>query len=144
VINSQDATRRFQITLPFLFTSGAYEEPLSDINLTNLTSSGTNYLYLGVAAEASVKDVNLKSLYSITRGVSYDFSGRSVSNAGDVNGDGYDDLIIGAPYLSTCFVLFGTKHGFVNMTQGFTILGAKAVDMTGWSVSGAGSFCTSC
>jgi hypothetical protein len=57
---------------------------------------------------------------------------------GDVNGDGYDDLIIGVPYAARCYVLFGTNQGFVNMTQGFTILGAGSSDMTGWSVSGAG------
>ncbi len=47
-------------------------------------------------------------------------------------------MIIGAPYASICYVLFGTENGFVNMTSGFTILGAGLSDMTGWSVSGAG------
>ncbi len=58
--------------------------------------------------------------------------------SGDVNGDGYDDLIIGVPFASVVYVLFGTSLGFVNVTQGFTILGAGLGDMTGWSVSGAG------
>jgi hypothetical protein len=65
-----------------------------------------------------------------------------VSNAGDVNGDGYDDLIIGVPYAARCYVLFGTVQGFANMTTGFTILGVSG-DLTGWSASKAGDclFC---
>jgi hypothetical protein len=60
------------------------------------------------------------------------------SFSGDVNGDGYDDLIIGVPYAARCYVMFGTEHGFVNMTEGFTIFGAQPSDLAGWSVSGAG------
>jgi hypothetical protein len=80
----------------------------------------------------------VKDLPVQTQAMSYDFSGRSVSNAGDMNGDGYDDLIIGVPYASRCYVMFGTELGFMNMTEGFTIFGAQSSDLTGWSVSGAG------
>ena len=61
-----------------------------------------------------------------------------MSNVGDINRDGYDDLIIGVPYASVVYVLFGTPRGFVNMTEGFTIFGVQSNDQTGWSVSGAG------
>ena len=49
----------------------------------------------------------------------YDYSGISVAGAGDVNGDGIDDLIIGAPRRSRrqyrageSYVVFGTAAGF--------------------------------
>jgi hypothetical protein len=64
-----------------------------------------------------------------------------VSNAGDVNGDEYDDLIIGVPYASRCYVIFGTEHGFRNMTNGVTIVGETSMDQTGWAVSRAGKVC---
>ena len=81
----------------------------------------------------------------------YDFSGVSVSGAGDVNGDGIDDLIIGAPRADpngrdragASYVVFGTDQGFPAIIDLATdadliIQGAAADDDSGCSVSGAG------
>ena len=52
-------------------------------------------------------------------GTAYDFSGNSVSNAGDVNGDGFGDLIVGAygadpngDFSGASYVVFGKAAGF--------------------------------
>ena len=80
----------------------------------------------------------------------YDFSGHSVSGAGDVNGDGIDDLIIGALVptrtavpAGASYVVFGTDQGFpatidLASDADLTIQGAAAVDSFRLSVSGAG------
>ena len=86
--------------------------------------------------------------------INLDRSGRSVSSAGDVNGDGIDDLIIGAPNANSgghedageSYVVFGKQTGFdpsfnlANLSEadGFVINGANEGDLSGFSVSGAG------
>jgi Ca2+-binding RTX toxin-like protein len=80
-----------------------------------------------------------------------DYTGLSVSSAGDVNGDGIDDLIIGAPdagsqYDGAAYILFGSTNGFsasvdlqnLNAEQGFWVFGSQSGDSTGLSVSAAG------
>jgi hypothetical protein len=51
-------------------------------------------------------DLNGSNGFAINGIAAYDLSGYSVSSAGDVNGDGFDDLIIGArvptPTASLC------------------------------------------
>jgi FG-GAP repeat len=47
-------------------------------------------------------NIDLSSLngsngFKLSGAAAADFSGRSVASAGDVNGDGFSDLIIGAP-----------------------------------------------
>ncbi len=52
---------------------------------------GRGYLFYGGSAMDNVADVNMTAEHS------GDEFGYSVSSAGDLNGDGYDDVIIGAP-----------------------------------------------
>jgi len=80
--------------------------------------------------------------------------GRSVRSAGDVNNDGIDDLIVGAPEANptgrkdagVSHVIFGDTDGFdaaVDVTDldgsnGFSLNGAKKYDKAGYRVDGAG------
>ena len=75
-----------------------------------------------------------------------DRSGRSVSNAGDVNGDGVDDIIIGAygadpngiNAAGESYVVFGSNSGFsasfdlsdLDGSNGFVLNGIDAVSYT--------------
>ncbi len=72
------------------------------------------------------------------------FYGASVASAGDVNGDGYDDVIVGAPYYANgqnmegrAYVYHGSATG-VKMMPAWTfesnIIGCEI----GWSVASAG------
>ncbi len=88
-----------------------------------------------------------------------DSAGTSVSSAGDINGDGYDDLIVGGPSndaggadAGAAYVIFGSASGFgtavggrqvidltkLTATQGFIIQGDAAGDAAGQAVSAAG------
>lgn len=81
-----------------------------------------------------------------------DDTGESVDSAGDVNGDGFDDLIIGAPhnfddfYAGASFVVFGKASGFsatlslssLDGTNGFRVNGVTGGDGAGQEVGSAG------
>jgi len=72
-----------------------------------------------------------------------DYAGGSVSTAGDINGDGLDDLVVGAAGGNKSYVIFGSTTGFSDLasldgTNGFRIDGLVANDYVGSSVSSAG------
>jgi Ca2+-binding RTX toxin-like protein len=81
--------------------------------------------------------------------------GSRVSNAGDINGDGLDDIILGVPNshsshgdTGAAYVIFGRSDYLapVRLEEiaegqgGFRIIGARNLDFAGASVSSAGDF----
>src|SRR4029079_16955751 len=76
-----------------------------------------------------------------------DWAGRSVSAAGDVNGDGYDDLIVGAPEGSDggdqageAYIIFGSDFGAIESTLQTGSSGADILigNRAGVTLSGGG------
>ena len=125
-------------------------------------SSGETYIvYGGASAPGTEGELDLSSLngtngFTLTGIDVVDYSGRSVSSAGDVNGDGYDDLIIGAwgadpggnSRAGETYIVYGGASapgtdgvldlGALDGTNGFTLTGVYAGDYSGRSVSSAG------
>ena len=67
--------------------------------------------------------------------------GYSVSTAGDINGDGYDEVIIGAPYYNDtgrAYVYQGSESGLIAEIYWWTQSDTESADY-GWSVSDAGN-----
>ncbi len=118
---------------------------------------GESYIVFGKASGFSAT-MNLSSLngsngFRLDGETAPDLSGESVSNAGDVNGDGFDDLIVGAGSADSngvnsgsSYVVFGKASGFsaamdlstLNGSNGFRLDGEAASDYSGRSVSTAG------
>ena len=119
--------------------------------------SGATYVVFGrntgFGANFNLSTLDGTNGFKISGAAAYDQSGRSVASAGDVNGDGIDDLIIGAntadpngPDTGASYVVFGRTTGFaanvdlstLDGTNGFRISGEAASDLSGQSVASAG------
>ncbi|MDD1461089.1 DUF4114 domain-containing protein [Dolichospermum sp. ST_sed2] len=132
--------------------------PLSDRN--DQSNSGKTYVVFGKNNFQQTIDPSTLNVTPdlVINGVGEgDESGHSVSNIGDINGDGIDDLAIGAPLSDingnnsgAAYIIFGSEESnyFSNpielsnldTTQGLTIKGGQSGDHAGWSVSSAGDF----
>ena len=111
--------------------------------------AGKAYLVLGKNLEVA-GSINLSQAhYSFIGENAGDKAGSSVSGAGDVDGDGLDDLLIGAyendyngNNAGKAYLLLGASlqtPGSIDLTDAdYTFIGENAEDYAGWMVSGAG------
>ncbi len=98
------------------------------------SGKGNAYIYFGGASMDDIADVSLS-------GNSYgDKFGHSVANAGDVNNDGYDDVIVGAIYntnnTGSAYIFYGGTN--MDNIADVTLQGEGINNYFGWSVSSAG------
>lgn len=126
-------------------------------NPEGVQGAGEVYIIFGgITNPASFPVANLNGIngFRVTGGTYYDETGYAVSGAGDVNNDGYDDVLIGAPgadptedlmEAGSAYVIFGrgsfsptVNLGSLNGSDGFRINGIIADDRTGSSVGSAG------
>jgi hypothetical protein len=111
--------------------------------------AGQTYLILGKASGWAM-DVSLKNADASFWGEdSYDHSGYSIDGAGDVNGDGFDDILIGAYldedgayYAGQTYLILGKPYGWAMDTSladaDASFWGEEEDDHSGWSVAGIG------
>ncbi|QCI80546.1 hypothetical protein E6W36_08935 [Hankyongella ginsenosidimutans] len=120
------------------------------------TDAGAAYVVYGRSGGRSNLDLSTLTAadgFRIIGDAAGDRAGYSVSNAGDVNGDGIDDLIVGSPYINAdgfragaAYVIYGRSGGrsdldltSLSAADGFRIIGDVAGDEAGYSVSVAGT-----
>ncbi len=115
--------------------------------------SGRNYVIFGGSSVGSSGTISLSSLngtngFKLDGEAGPDESGHSVSAVGDINFDGYTDLLIGADRhasdVGRSYVFFGGPNAVVgstillsslNGTNGFKLDGEVSGDKSGWAVS---------
>jgi Ca2+-binding RTX toxin-like protein len=107
----------------------------------------------GFAATADVSALDGANGFRLLGATNDDRTGASVAVAGDINGDGFADIIIGAPradpngnYSGAAYVVFGKASGFASSidlaaldgANGFKLNGVSAESRAGRSVGSAG------
>ena len=115
-----------------------------------IPNSGSAFIFFG-GQTGTINDPDINADVVLNGQSANDDFGLSVASAGDVNGDGLDDVIVGAPEddnngladSGSAFIYFGGQTGTINDpdTNADVVLnGQGADDRFGFSVASAGDF----
>ena len=128
-----------------------YDDILIGAFRSNIGSpdSGRTYLILGKASGWTMDTDLSASNVSFSGEGTTDYSGFSVAGVGDVNGDGFDDILIGAPnnddgggQAGQTYLIFGKASGWTGnrglSASNASFWGEEGGDESGYSVAGAG------
>ena len=100
------------------------------------SAAGAVYVYHGTST-----GLRSTATRTISGGTAGNYLGYSVDGAGDVNNDGYDDIVVGAPGVGSlrgaAYVYHGGSSG-VSASATTSLSGAATGDQLGFAVAGAG------
>jgi hypothetical protein len=113
------------------------------------TEAGAAYVVLG-SSLGTTRTIDLSTAdYKLVGEDTYDYTGYSVSSAGDVDGDGLDDVLVGSQYdddgannAGAAYVVLGSSLGTTSTidlsTSDYKLVGEGFYAQAGYSVSSAG------
>ncbi|MBI2416219.1 MAG: FG-GAP repeat protein [Candidatus Kerfeldbacteria bacterium] len=105
---------------------------------------------LMISQSAQAQTVSLSLFTELTGQSAGDFAGQAVASAGDINGDGFQDMLIGAPNNDTAganagaaYIIYGQNAQFtspISLSDSIVVplSGVTAGDTAGYAVAGAG------
>ncbi len=117
---------------------GPHMEEICDDGLDNNCDGSNN----GCGIEGTVSLTDAQAIYQ--GAAAGDYAGAAVAGAGDVNADGYDDVLIGAPRADTngsnagdAYLLLGPLSGTADLSAADAVLSGLATsDLAGTAVAG--------